>query len=826
MSNETLHKRPLRVAFFLCTLFCASLISASSLNAATYYVAPNGSDSNNGSSNAPFRTIQKAADEVGPGDTVIIRNGTYTGDSNSVADIGRSGTSGQWITFKAENEWGAILDGRNNATRHGLILESGLGYVRFEGLQIQGTEGGGFSASENTHDIVYYRNLLHDIGRNCTDTTGGQVGFRDKESSSRMVYDSNVLHTIGRLRPNQGCNNLSTNNYRNHDHGLYLRGSNVTIVNNVFYNIRSGWSIQSASGADNWVIANNTFAFPNPDREGHIVLWEDNNNIVIANNIFYEPQDAGVRVNPCSDKSNIVMRNNISTEEIMIDTGSDNFSCGAVTLSNNMPNTDPGLANPSQNNFELSSSSPAINKADSSTSPSLDQTGAPRTAGSGPDIGAFEFGSEGPSEDTNPPQISIQTPAPGATVSGEVVIVAEASDNVAVAGVQFQVNGSDLGPEDTTNTFSATWDTTGVADGLQVVSVVARDAAGNTSSTAVTVTVENQQEETPREPLLTISVTPSSIQQGQSTTVSWESHNTTECIATGDWGGNRNLSGQQVRQPSSDETYILTCTGPGGDITRAASVTVTPVNDPDPPTLTISTTPSSIQQGQSTTVSWFSQNTTGCTASGDWGGSRNTSGQQVRQPSSNETYTLTCTGPGGDITRSASVSVTPVAQQDPPTLTINTSPSSINEGEGTMVSWSSQNTTDCVASGDWAGSKDSSGQQAMQPSSDETYTLTCSGPGGDITRSASVSVASNGDEPSEPSLSLEASDTRIRRRESVVLTWSSEGVTECRAFGSWRGSKPVSGQTRVRPYRDSRYTLWCQGPNGSVSQTVRIDVRR
>jgi hypothetical protein len=827
MTKQVLQKRPPSVAHFLCTLFCAFFLAAPFLAAATYYVAPNGNDSNNGSSSSPFRTIQEAADTVDPGDTVIIRNGTYTGDSNAIVEAGRSGSSNQWITFKAENEWGAILDGRNNATRHGIILEPGLGYVRFEGLQIQGTEGGGFSASENTHDIVYYRNLLHDIGRNCTDTSGGQVGFRDKTTSSRFVYEGNVLHTIGRFHPSEGCNNTD-GNHVNHDHGMYLRGSNITIINNVFYNMRSGWAIQSAESADNWVISNNTFAFPNPNRAGQIILWEDNDNIVVANNIFYEPRDAAIRLTPCSGKSNTVIRNNISTAEIIWDSDEEEPTCNNVTLSNNATFTDPGLVNPQQGNFQLSPSSVAINDADASVSPGTDHNGAPRPQGGGFDIGAFEFGNEGPDDDTMAPQVAIGAPQAGEIVSGQVTILAEASDNTAVLGVQFQINGDDLGPEDTTNTFSTAWDTTTVENGLYVITALARDAAGNIGTTAVTVRVENQQEE-PAEPMVTFSAQPSTIQQGESSNLVWSSENVTTCSALGDWNGGRDLSGSQAVSPSENATYVLSCTGPGGGVSRTATVTVIPNEEPepDPPTLTINTNPSTIQEGQATMVSWSSQNTTGCTASNDWGGDKPTSGQQAMQPSSDATYTLTCSGPGGNITRSASVDVIPNPQPepDPPTLTILSSPSSIEEGQGTMISWFSQNTTGCAASNDWGGDKPTSGQQAMQPSSDATYTLTCSGPGGNVTRSANVSVTPN-DEPQQPSLSFEASDTRIRQGQYVRLEWDSEGVTSCRAYGSWRGSQPLSGRIWLRPRRDSRYTLWCSGPGGNVSRTVRIDVRR
>jgi hypothetical protein len=378
--------------------------------AATYYVAPNGSDTGAGSATAPFRTIRRAASRTNPGDTVIVRDGTYTGDATSVFDIERSGTANAWITYKAENQWGAILDGRNSATFHGIILRQDVGYIRIEGLQIQGTREGGISASEGTHDVYYYRNLIHHVGRICTDTSGGQVGFRDRPDSARMTYDSNVLHTIGRLHPSDGCS-YSTTNYRNHDHGLYLWGRDIAIVNNVFYDFPSGWAIQSAEGASNWMIANNTFAFANPNREGQIVLWERNTNFTIANNIFYQPARAAIYVLPCTTKTNIVVRNNISTAEMLFDEASGRFQCGRITLASNSTFLDPRLVNPSKLDFQLRSSSPAINKADANFSANVDHAGNPRPQLGGYDIGAFEFGPPRITLTVQPKRISVGQPA-------------------------------------------------------------------------------------------------------------------------------------------------------------------------------------------------------------------------------------------------------------------------------------------------------------------------------------------------------------------------------------------------------------------------------
>ncbi len=96
--------------------------------------------------------------------------------------------------------------------------------------------------------------------------------------------------------------------------------------------------------------------------------------------------------------------------------------------------------------------------------------------------------------DTTPPSSVIVTaPAAKATVSGTLTPVsATATDDVGVAGVQFKLDGNNLGVEDTTSPYSIIWDTTGVANGSHTLSAVARDDANNTAtSSGVTVTVSN-----------------------------------------------------------------------------------------------------------------------------------------------------------------------------------------------------------------------------------------------------------------------------------------------------------------------------------------------
>ena len=94
--------------------------------------------------------------------------------------------------------------------------------------------------------------------------------------------------------------------------------------------------------------------------------------------------------------------------------------------------------------------------------------------------------------DTTPPTVGIVSPTAGATLSSAVTVRANASDNTEVVGVQFRLDGANLDVEDTTAPYSMSWNTTTASNGPHSLTAVARDAAGNsTTSSAVAVTVDN-----------------------------------------------------------------------------------------------------------------------------------------------------------------------------------------------------------------------------------------------------------------------------------------------------------------------------------------------
>ena len=94
--------------------------------------------------------------------------------------------------------------------------------------------------------------------------------------------------------------------------------------------------------------------------------------------------------------------------------------------------------------------------------------------------------------DVTSPTVAMTAPAAGATIVGTVAVSATASDNIGVVGVQFRLDGVNLGAEDTAAPYTINWDSKTAANGTRLLTAIARDAAGNTTTSAVvSVTVNN-----------------------------------------------------------------------------------------------------------------------------------------------------------------------------------------------------------------------------------------------------------------------------------------------------------------------------------------------
>ncbi len=255
----------------------------------------------------------------------------------------------------------------------------------------------------------------------------------------------------------------------------------------------------------------------------------------------------------------------------------------------------------------------------------------------------------------------------------------------------------------------------------------------NVGSAQTTVVSDGGGTPPPTAPTATLGASPSTIDAGQSSTLTWSSTDATSCSASGAWSGTKATSGSQSVTPGSTASYSITCNGDGGSANSSATVTVNAATPA--PTASINASPSTIDQGASSTLTWSSTDASSCTASGAWSGAKATNGSQSVAPGSTANYSITCTGAGGSANDSATVTVNP-ASAPAPTVSLSASPTSLRKGQNITLSWSSTDATSCSASGGWSGSKATSGSESMPLSNAATLTLTCTGAGG----SASSSV--------------------------------------------------------------------------------------
>lgn len=232
---------------------CISAVVVSSFSsiakAATYYVdASSTCSSCNGSQSRPFRTIQEGADAAdSPGDTVIIKNGTYP----ERVTIRYSGSSGNYITFTSENPTRPHKDFSEFSPN--------------DRPHISGPNSD--SCSDNGLIHIYEENYLKFIGL--------EISRMNCYSSSNYAYDIRVISGSNLI-----FQYLDLHHPGGSSHALEVYGTseNIQIIDNTVHHVRSAAAIDIAQnhsktedGRPKYVtIARNWIYNINPDYQSGI----------------------------------------------------------------------------------------------------------------------------------------------------------------------------------------------------------------------------------------------------------------------------------------------------------------------------------------------------------------------------------------------------------------------------------------------------------------------------------------------------------------------------------------------------------------------------
>src|SRR5947199_7053090 len=190
--------------------------------------------------------------------------------------------------------------------------------------------------------------------------------------------------------------------------------------------------------------------------------------------------------------------------------------------------------------------------------------------------------------------VTMTSPASGSTVKGPTPVSATVLivGSLTVQGVQFKLDGNNLGSEDTSAPYSVSWDTITAKNGSHTLMAVARDLANlQWSSNSVTVTVSNP-------PTIT-SFTPTSGLVGASVTINGTNFSGATAVRFNGTTANYAVNSSTVIQatvPANATSGSISVTTPGGTATSSSAFTVL-----YPPTIT-SFTPTSGLVGASVTI--------------------------------------------------------------------------------------------------------------------------------------------------------------------------------------------------------------------------------
>jgi hypothetical protein len=414
-------------------------------NIGVYYVSPIGDDANAGTRELPWQTIQKAAETLVAGETVMIMAGTY----RERIDPRNSGSPDKYISYQAYQGENVVIDGLDVFVPEwgGLFDIMNKSYIRISGLTVVNAlscpHNIGIQVDHSDHIILEQNRIRHtnDSGIGvwnsinvCVDgnevsevclsgwneciTVGGTDTFEIKgnlvQHSQKEGICSKDGSRNGKILGNRVVGVFSV--------GIYLDAWNkhtfsIEVYQNVVHDTVEGNGLSLAS-----------------EMGGEL------ENISVYNNLFYHNQYVGIHISTngiftTHPMKNIRIINNTCSGNGWIDWGGgismDNIDAREVVIRNNIcsnnryfqiavilgapaaavdhnlvhpflgteneitggsPVTgDPEFVDGDAFDFHLQSFSPAIDQGSADGSPVLDFDGIPRPQGKDFDIGAFEF---------------------------------------------------------------------------------------------------------------------------------------------------------------------------------------------------------------------------------------------------------------------------------------------------------------------------------------------------------------------------------------------------------------------------------------------------
>jgi len=313
-----------------------------SRSGSTFFVSTTGNDANAGTSSAPWRTIQHAANTVHAGDTVQVLGGVY---NESVTIPGSGNATAGYITFESAPGQTATLDGTGikvaKGQQFGLFTLRTNSYIVIQGFEIrnfQSSTGGAvpvgidFEGSGSNVEILnnHIHNIVQTLG-SCNSAnalamaiygtqapaaisnitvSGNELDHNTTGCSENMSLDGNVqffvttknlVHDNDNIGiDNIGFEGVSPNvSFDQARDGWDFQNTifNITAANNPVYHGQLGANGQYCDGCTRVIIERNLIHDSDipvevaSEHSGHVSSF-----VVVRNNVIYHAQFVGMSI--------------------------------------------------------------------------------------------------------------------------------------------------------------------------------------------------------------------------------------------------------------------------------------------------------------------------------------------------------------------------------------------------------------------------------------------------------------------------------------------------------------------------------------------------
>jgi hypothetical protein len=335
------------------------------------FVSPDGNDANPGTEQQPFKSLQKAADVVQAGTTVLVGPGDY-----GPVVSRRSGTAAARIVFQSTTIGRARIVTTGDTTP----WDNRGSYVDIVGFEVSAPRSREGMESDGSF-VRFVANHVYDTATQITCTSSGGAGINHAgyaDAGNEVI--GNWVHDIGPA----GCNFVQ---------GIYVSQANGRIVNNVVYRV-AAWGIHTWHAATDVVIANN-LVFANgtasADNGGGIVVGAGDDppgvqasNFLVVNNIVMHNYrgiaETGRQGTGNRYVNNLVFNNDTDLD---LDRG---VELGTIRADPQLVNYRPD----GSGDYHLGPASPALDAGTADGAPAVAIDGAARPLGAGMDIGPYE----------------------------------------------------------------------------------------------------------------------------------------------------------------------------------------------------------------------------------------------------------------------------------------------------------------------------------------------------------------------------------------------------------------------------------------------------